>query len=598
MKAGQLPPRVSVNLDGGLGVPYHQFLPPLSQLLPGAALLATGKVALGWSISLVLMTAAGFVFAWRLCRWATGSLECAAAGAALYMTAPCLVVAASAREAVPEYFAYCLIPAAMHYGLRAAVGGRLRHWLAAVFAVFLLFAAEPLTAMHYAVFFCLLLPLLCLLFSRLPSGLSVPLMPPALARPVSEAREALSPFSFGAADSGRPSGDSGDKAPPPARARLAARRRYFRAAASALALPAGALLNLWHLGPALFYGGLPEGVPGAPWPPGASVPLLTLMSAAPAQYRPPGWLIAAPHQAGAALTVAAAALAWLAFRGPKRPFVRALAAAALACLAAALLPEAVPASWRSLGPLSYPARPLALFACAAAVSGALALAMIFRGLPALGPSGRRAAALAACLFSLALALPYLQGAADVPGFPQAVRGESFREAPNLFRGPGPLLPAPRPEAFEAEAGLAVLRGQGPAGDRLFSADLAGLPGGRALLAELYYPGLQEILAEIDGKRATPAIGSFRMPITGPGEGEASPGAFSGLMLDGLPPEGVLEVRVSFTGNKACNFASAASFLAFLAAVLAAARTGRREGRRLPAASPALVTAGSAQAKGA
>ncbi|MDR2613067.1 MAG: glycosyltransferase family 39 protein [Deltaproteobacteria bacterium] len=602
IREGGLPARVSGILGGGLGIPYHQFSPPLSQLLPGAVFLLTGNLSASWVFSLILMSALGFVFTWKTCRLLTRSPECAAAGAVLFVTAPWLLVTRAWREAAPECYALCLVPAALYFCLRTAAGGRLRHWLGAALSSCCLFMADPLSALSFTVVLWALL-LLCGVSRDLPARAPGPA--PDHGQGPGTARDDGG-VTFPPLDTG-PEGDPGQKSvpserpvpaaspPPPRKAAAAsARRCQKRALLAACAIPAGALLDLWHLGPVLLSRGLGADVAPAPWAPGASIPFMTLLGSWPSLFPPPGGGLPAPYQAGAMLTAGLAALAWFAFRDRGRRFARALALASAFALALSLLPGVTDGALAAPLTITFPARPLSAFAGLAAVSAALALGILFRRLPRLGEGGRRATALAVAAFSVGLAAPYLKPVAFADGLPLVSSGEIILENRTLSRrNYFPLLAFPpegaSPPPLVIPAGISPFAGKGTPGDRLFRVDLAAGAGARngagdVVLDVPHYPGLQEISVRVDGAPYPAAAGTYWQRRPGIGDGPDDEGMFHGLLLAALPDRGILEARVRFTGSAWSNRANLIAGAAFLSLAAFCLARGRRP-RPMPGGTP-------------
>ncbi|MDR1041415.1 MAG: hypothetical protein LBR80_14905 [Deltaproteobacteria bacterium] len=535
---GTFPPRVSPILSDGLGNPYHQFYSPLSHMYSAAVSLLVGDVMTGFSLCTVFILALAFVYAFKLGRYLTLSSHCAAVAAFLFVTAPYLSTDRVLRGAFAEYVAFCLLPMALYYNLRALPLNSFKFWALAALSTAALLLAHLITGFFflffYAVFFIL-------------SGLSL------LARRY---------VSRGGVGVGAPS-----------RIRPFLRKSF---AAATICLFA-TLLGLYCLGPAIFYGDLImkrqelAGVSSAAS--GYMTPILSLFSLTDTSWDyESSFMIHARFQTGFALLASFGAFVYLLARWRTSwafPFAltAGLVLVTVARPAVFLYP---PLKYVDIAQFSY--RFLSLFTLSAACSGALALRAVFRASPGFTPATRTAAAMAIIAISVALGVPYVYPKPVQQGrLGLNLNSSILYDNSRLFDGENAYLRVPPPDGSDdwvAPESVSV-RWRGKPGDWTFRADLneyysmSGGQPGEVLLDVLYYPGLQDIEIRVDGK----PVGAFldtwwqrRDSVRGAFYNEI--GGFHGLKISGAPEKGILEARVRFIGYKWANWISLSAF-AFL-----------------------------------
>ncbi|MDR1314120.1 MAG: hypothetical protein LBQ12_10605 [Deltaproteobacteria bacterium] len=602
---GDFPPRTSPILTGGLGNPYHQFYAPFPHAFAGAAAVVVKDVVLAYSASVVLMLAFAFVFAFRLGKLLTGSGPCAVFAAFLYSTAPYLHAARTLAGSYDEYFALCLLPAALYYGIRSLSLKSYRHWALAALSG----AAIALSSLWTALAFLFL----CALYAafRAASGLA--------ARPSGGSGPGVAP-----AGKGRP-GPAG-----PRRGNTPLKR----AAAAASVVLGASLLAMYFLGPALLYD--PEmaktAIMGPARPAGAFVtPFLSLVSM---RDTPWDWraqfIDFSRYQAGLLVLASFGFYFRYCFRkGALRAAAPFLAVSALAFLFVAR-PGTLdfgPFAPLGAGPRSY--RFLGLVSLAGTVAGALALKAFFASRRGFTPAAKAVAALALAGLSLALASPYLYPDGTRYSFVRSVNSADLLAISRLDYGETAFMRRPPAEGGEgwADPDALALAMRGRPGDAFFAADLeeyrrvAGAPEGEVLLDALYYPGLQEVEVRVNGVKADlglatywqarggvpadPDEGAPGPPVRdgavgqGPADGEGLQrpgGAFHGLKVTGAPPSGAIQARVRFTGMGWANLTSLLAVLSLAAGAAVPVLRGRP--RKGPGGTGAAGASPAASAGGA
>ncbi|MDR2613113.1 MAG: hypothetical protein LBG06_09945 [Deltaproteobacteria bacterium] len=556
---GQLPPRVSPILSGGAGNPYHQFYSPLAYAIPALLSLPLGDAMAGHAAASLLFTALGFVYAWKLSRLLTLSDAGVAAGALLFTTAPYLLCDRVLRGAWPEFAGFSLLPLTAYLLLRGANGGAARRLLPAAAGL----AALSLT--HLIASF--LLALFLSLFAAL--------------------------WGLNCLWAGGPEG------------RRALRKLGRRAARVAAAGVAAFLLAACYLAPMSLQGDLvmkhylqAQGQFPAT---GLLTSLLSLIS--PASSDPVLENLTEPerYQLGAWLLLSVAAYAHLLLRGsprrlPGRPAHRPLHALPLlltAALAAAvvLAPGGAETVFPPAAYAQFSYRYIMILVLCAAPMGAMALAGLSRRAPRRpsragrpprpSPSRPPPSRLPT---SASRRRPALRVTGGVPM--EVSKARIYREHPTLIYGDNAYFRWP-PGADRIGRDVPAARGGGTSANRVFRIDLSGaprLPGdpGAVLLDVLWYPGLQEVKARLDGRELTPGLGTFWQFRPGLGFLPTEDWPFHGLILRGLPDSGLLEAEVRFTGMRRANLVSAAA-LAFLAASCLSRLAGtlRRRGPASP-----------------
>ncbi|MDR2612050.1 MAG: hypothetical protein LBG06_04165 [Deltaproteobacteria bacterium] len=551
LASGQLPPRVSGTLLGGLGLPVHQFYSPLFHVVAALSAFVLGGLFGGYAAAAVLFTAFGFVFAWRLSRYVTSSRVCAAAGAFLWVAAPYLVADRGLMGDLAEYAAGCLLPMALYFNYRAVSSKRFRLWACAALSDCALLLTHLVTGFHFYLFsgFFALACLAC------------------------------------AAAGGR------------------LRDRRFRrnfAMKTALALSAalsGLVLGLFYLGPQILYGDLILKAMLAGSGPMTRFDVMTQPLVLLSLTNIPWFQVGPPSperfQAGALLLAGAAVFAWRNFRGHPSPGARALVLTAALILFSTMNSVLFtgPAAFLAVGRYSF--RFILILDLAALVMAVYALKQVLSEWG--GDRGPAGITLAVSIAGAALALagPYLSPLSHRPPFPLRLTATDLAGQDGLARGEKELLrvpPAPGSPDWVPDTAR-IVEGRGGPSEWAFRVDLAvaarqaggggAPPPGELLLDFLYYPGLQDIEILIEGRPARPGLGTFWQTRPGPADGgEGWP--FHGLRITGLPETGLLEVKARFRGYAACNYASLAAALALCAAGIARSRKGPPAGGSRPA----------------
>ncbi|MDR3153403.1 MAG: hypothetical protein LBW85_03820 [Deltaproteobacteria bacterium] len=622
MIAGEIPPRVSPFLTGGLGNPYHQFYAPLAHMTAAAASVLLGDLMIGYSATVIFLMAFAFFFMYRLGLYLTGSPACAALAAFVYATAPYLSIDRNMRGAYTEYFALCLLPAALYWNLRALPLRSFRSWALAALFTGALFLSHFITGFFFLFFYALffLVSGATLLARDLVAGFAAGKAPvfeaagPEVSGAVRDTEEIGTESSGDAAGGGDESlaeaggGIAGSAFRRVSSDRLAGRRRrraFLRKALCAASVALAALLLCaYQLGPLLLYGDtvLKTAVlPGIRTAASAAMTqLLTVLSLTDIPWNwKDQFLTHARFQAGLVVFASHAAFAWYC-AARKSAWALPFSLISWIIFLLTVWPQAFsfpPLKYIDIAQYSY--RFLGFFALAGAVAGGLALRGFFRSVEGFTRPVRACAALAIICLALVLSSPYL--------FPRPGTGRSPRTAnmgyvlqtAGLDYGEDYFLrPRPQEGSFAwTEPERAALKGAGKPSDMAFRADLgeyyrtSGGPPGEALLDILYYPGLQEVTvkafsggAEAGAADGNPAFETFwqkREAVKG--AVEDGPGAFHGLRITGLPDEGLLEARIKFIGMRWANRVSFASclLLAVAAIFLGLRGAGRKAGGALP-----------------
>jgi hypothetical protein len=539
---GTFPPRVSPMLSGGLGNPYHQFYSPLSHMYSAAASLLMGDTMTGFSLCTVFILALAFVYAFRLGRYLTLSNHCAAAAAFLFVTAPYLSTDRVLRGAFAEYVAFCLLPMALYYNLRALPFRSFKAWAKATVSTAALLLTHLITGFFFLLFYAVFLIL---------SGLSL----------------LIRHYGRG--------GTEGTGVQPGPCPKL---WPFIRKAFAAMTIAVFAtLLGMYCLGPVLFYSDLVMKrdvlANTAISVSGAVTPILSLFSLTDTSWNYESHLMVhSRFQAGFALLASYGAFVYfLARRRTAWAFPFALTAGLV--LVTVTKPEVFlypPLKYVDIAQFSY--RFLSLFTLSAACAGALALRALFRSSGGFAPASRTAAAMAVIALSLTLAVPYL--------YPRPVQQSRLGlnlyssiifERSRLFYGENAYLRVPPAEASAewTDPGRVSVGWRGKPGDWIFLAELedyyrvSGGPPGEVLLDVLYYPGLQHIEILADGKPLEVQLGTWwQRRDTVRGAFETETGGFHGLKITGAPEKGFLKVKVRFTGYSWANWISLAT-IAFL-----------------------------------
>ncbi|MDR3153402.1 MAG: glycosyltransferase family 39 protein [Deltaproteobacteria bacterium] len=155
LKSGEFPPRISPILASGLGNPYHQIYSPLPHVT-AAAYAVLGDIMIGYSAAVVLLLAIAIAFSFKLGKYLTGSEACAALAVFIFAGSAYLDVTGNILGTYPEYFSFCLLPAALYWDLRALSLKSLTNWaLAALFTVALMLS-HHITSFYFLCFYALL----------------------------------------------------------------------------------------------------------------------------------------------------------------------------------------------------------------------------------------------------------------------------------------------------------------------------------------------------------------------------------------------------------------------------------------------------------
>ncbi|MDR1041417.1 MAG: hypothetical protein LBR80_14915 [Deltaproteobacteria bacterium] len=573
---GSFPPRVSPLLSDGLGNPYHQFYSPLSHGYVAMTAILLGDLVNGFTYGSVFILAVAFVYSFRLGRYLTLSDRCAVFAAFLFVTAPYLSTDRALRGNFAEYFAFCLLPAALYYNLRALPPKNFSSWARAVLATAAVLLAHLITGFYFLLFYAFFL-----LFA---------------------AAAWLVRFSHAAkASAGQEKvGFSGLQEPrthvtQEARSRTQILPRaapFLRKGLSAASVAVSAiLLDMYCLGPVIFYDDIimKSNLAGGSMAASAFMtPVLGVFSLTDTSWSFSSNLTILPRfQAGLLLLASFAAFV---FFHARRGGAWTLSFALTGGLALLLVirPEAFlypPLKYVDIAQFSY--RLLAVFTLAGMVAGALALRAFFRSSDGLTRGSESVAVLALAALSLALAAPYVYPRYTDNNVARRLNTADIYQLPRLRYGEDAYqrMP-PAEEAYEwVEPDRVAVPWAGKAGDWTFSADLAdyyrasGGPSGEVLLGVLYYPGLQDIEIKINGEAASLGLDTYWQRTDAlRGRGQDMSGILHGLKISGAPAKGILEARVRFTGFRWANWTSLALSVFLLGGAVNSALRRRMRGR--------------------
>ncbi|MDR1079946.1 MAG: hypothetical protein LBQ79_03035 [Deltaproteobacteria bacterium] len=621
--SGEIPPRVSPTLTGGLGNPYHQFYSPLPYAAVGAVAVILKDVISAYSVTVILMLAFAFIYAFRLGMYLTGSGPCAAFAACLYATAPYIHASRTLSGAYDEYFALCLLPAVLYHGLRALARRSCRQWLIASFFCAALVFSNLWTSFAFLIF-CALYIILALASSAAGNMVKVPRRGGLPGSGTGRSRETSpAPVAVAVAGAGDDALTPPETAPacesdasPRPRPRKSRWKPFLRRSGVAASVAgAAALLAMYFLGPVLLYDAdmTRNAFIGLDRPGGGFVtPFLSLFSM---RDTPWDWstqfIDFSRYQAGLLILASVAAYGWYRclLKGRRIPSLPLFIVPVLMIL---LMARPSLIDFRLLDAFAVPRhayRLLGLLTLAGTVCGALALKDFFMSKAGFTPAAKAVTALALSGLALVLASPYIYPDGGRYSNVTSMSSNDLLRLSSMDYGEAAFLRRPPPDVGWTEEDVKVLMRRGTAGDAYFSVDLgeygavAGAPPGEVLLDVLHFPGLQDVTVRVDGfpvtvgldtywqhRSSVPALPDESAPLPpGPG-GTGPPGAFHGLKITGAPSRGILEVEVEFTGMGWANLVSLSALLLMALFLLLSLR--KRGGRDLGTGS-AGVQAGSA-----
>lgn len=536
LENGQFPPRVGEMLSQNVGNPYHQFYSPAGSFIPASLAILTGNLFYGICLTLVLMTALAFVWAHKLCLYLGRDRLWALAGAFIFVCAPYFIVDRVQRAAFAEYFVLCLMPLIIYLQLRALANFSIKSWAKVTLAWAL--------ALHCHFIACMYLVAFSVVFWAL-HGLM-------LLKPAPGRRLKLMKY-------------------------LKRTGVWFAVGFSFLALSA------WYFIPAATYGDLLVKNPNMLTPASIYAYLTPIMGVFSLVDMP--WLLVHHNQttfltfqAGFVLMVGFSAFIYYNWRNTASAFAWPLWLTGAFVLVLVIFPDKIyvgPLKALDIAQFSY--RFLGHFVIAGLIMSLFALKAFVSKMPDLGLSGRKILALMVICFSLVLAAPYL----EPKGFPTT---DDERYPKPLIKAQLMLLKAPLTFDEAYARGRKLGKDYPPldesvkliqpavmpsTADRTFVADLSketAAPGfdGRLYFDVLYYPGLQDITVTVDSR---PFEASFdTLWAHRPDLGEKMP--FHGLVLEGLPKQGELKVRVKFVGSHLGNYISLGALIVLAIASLA------------------------------
>jgi hypothetical protein len=207
-------------------------------------------------------------------------------------------------------------------------------------------------------------------------------------------------------------------------------------------------------------------------------------------------------------------------------------------------------------------RYIAQFQMIAVIMGVLALKRIAAE-NFTGPAPKKLLAFVVIVFALSLANPYLYPNGFYRGYPMPVAVESLYENQLMAYDTGNYLRICPETELAPPSPVVEAQKMDTANDRTFVAELDKNKSGALVFDVLYYPGLQTVEAEIDGRRFDPVVDTYwfsRKNVDKP---------FHALRLSGLPDEGLLSVRTRFVGSRPGNMISAVTLIVMAAGLLAA-----------------------------
>lgn len=521
---GQFPIRLGVGVFQDIGVPVYQFYSPLVYTITGLfSLLCGDNPFYGLTASSLFMLALAFVGSFKLCRYLARSATLGYVGAFLFLTAPYLSINRLLRGAYAEFFGMCLLPLVLYFQSRLWAKRTAKHCIHATLAWAALIHLHLITAffsLAFAAFF------VCV------QGIWV--------------------YVFGRSDT------------------RAGKKYLFRVLPLAGCVAVALLISAWHLFPVIFYGDLNIKLALARFSSHHSnylVPILSLVSVADMFW---GWENVenpARFQIGFWLLAGAIGFAYANWRNRASMFARPLMITAGMVLFLVISPVDI-----FIGPLrhldiaQFTYRYLAQFTPLGVLLAVLAMRKIGDTIPAFGMGSRYAAALTIIVSSILFVIPYLHPKKD-PQKSMAVNHETLANFGNYDYGSFAYFRSVRndPAANPPTTGAESLNAFAPAfrprsTERTYFADLSDLSknrnwDGKVIFNVLYYPGMQDIEVDLDGKAAPNRPGTWWIYGDEPNMVVWHNPDMHLLKLENLPSEGILTVRVRFVGSKLGNILS-------------------------------------------
>jgi hypothetical protein len=552
LKGWTFPPRVSPILVDGLGNPFHQFYSPLADFYLAAVCIIVGDVIEGFLICNILFLVLSYVYTFRLTRYLTLSSHCAVFASFLFVTAPYLSTDRVLRGAIPEFYAFCLLPMVLYYNLRTLHLKKFWTWVMAVLSTSAILQTHLVTGSFFLFFYAVFLILFCLYVL----------------------------FQYRSADKNK-SKYSQVSLCIPKFSTMA--RKIFAATSVAMA---AVFLSMWYLGPVAFYSDLMmKGVTLQKLHLSKSsnmTPVLSVFS-----VTDTSWNFKmnedqiARLQAGILLVVSFIAFLYFNLR---KLTVYGIPFSLTSCLIFLFIIYPIffdytPLKFIDIAQFSY--RFLSLFTMSATVAGAVALKCYFRNNSGITGASKTVIVMILVSFSLAFGSRYV--------YPRLVKEQWVRYMVNsqmilsrskLIYSEDDYLRIPPVDGSRNDLWTDPERKSvgwtGKPGDWRFRVKLedyyreSGGHDGEVLLDVLYYPELQTINVLVDGTEFFPDFETYwqKRDTFGPfREWAPEPGSFHGLKLFNLPGSGVLEARVRFTGYRWANWMSFISVLFFTVTII-------------------------------
>jgi hypothetical protein len=525
---GEIPPRTSLNLVNGYGVPFHQFYAPLCHFFVAILGIITGDLLLGYAMASIIILTLAFLSTHALIKYLTFSNIYALISAFIFVTGPYLFTDRVLRGDFPEYCGFCLTPLLLYFILRAINSGRLKYWILALIVSASLALTHLITFINFYIFLSLFL------FIHLLQILAK---------------------------------NSNNK-------KVKGKKYAGKLFVLFTILIATLIIDMYYFLPIIFYNDL--AVKGIDLASKTMVDLkstvspLSLLSVFNMPFITPmtGENIivdARRFQIGFLVLVSYLSYIYLLYKTNKSLYYWSFVLTSSIILILIFKPLIFPNTpIFSFETLSY--RMILDFQLISVIMGALAMLVFFRENPSFHGIGQKIFAVIIICFSLIFIRPYLFSNMTHPNYPHITTEEDFYNESSLSDGNANYIRIPPPDDDPRwiKEGITLKRAEGLGDEKVFALNLddyyTSSKEDGVYLNVLYYPGLMDIDVFVNGKTINCDLDTFwvKKSVFNIYINDDAP--FHGLKLSGLPRKGLLEVKTKFIGSRLGNYISLFSIL--------------------------------------
>jgi hypothetical protein len=527
LRNGQIPPRTSDTLLGGLGLPHHQFYSPFCHFVVACLGLLFSDIMLGYTITSIIFMVIAFVYCYKLIKYFTLSNICALVGAFIFITGPYLSTDRVLRGAFAEYIGFSLMPLVLYMNLRAINSKKIKYWIFAVISSSILALSHLITFIFFYLIFGLFLSIYLIQIIVIKKYRNKKLLKNFIKKIIVLLTIGIATF----------------------------------------------LIDMYYFYPILFYNDLNmkqeifsvKSISYFSY----LVSTLSLLSIFDMPFIGLKAISSPRFQIGLLLFASYLIYVYLLFNETKSKLYWPLVITSSVVLFTIINPIIFSIPIQNLKVIQFSYRLIADFQLLATIMGSLALLHFFKKQPIFNKLFQKMFAIIIIVFSLILVIPYLYPNQMYRDYPKQLSDDNLYHNAKLTYNSGEYL---RYYSQDDEQKLIlrdipVLDGVGNSGKKVFSIDLKSYfenyNEDGVYLNILYYPGLQDIDITIDGLQYEGKLETYFQSRPDFISTENPDTKFHGLKIKDLPRNGNLLVKTKFTGSHLGNFISVLSMISLL-----------------------------------